>query len=120
MSAGNATPSDAITMWKPSVNAIWLRAASSADASGSVEVTIPAAPWSAGGRRASSEADEAPDRASAAPVGADEHADHGDQVELAGEHLRDRDGPADRGRGGEVPEAGGGQHGEAEVRAGAL
>src|SRR4051812_48208113 len=32
MSAGNATPSDASTMWKPSVNAIWLRAGASCEA----------------------------------------------------------------------------------------
>src|SRR3954453_4519425 len=32
MSAGNATPSDAMMMWKPSVNAIWLRAASAVEA----------------------------------------------------------------------------------------
>src|SRR3954447_24171722 len=32
ISAGRATPSDARTMWKPSVNAIWLRAASRLDA----------------------------------------------------------------------------------------
>src|SRR3954453_14940482 len=32
MIAGNATPSDARMMWKPSVNAIWLRAASSCEA----------------------------------------------------------------------------------------
>src|SRR3954454_14338447 len=34
MIAGNATPSDARMMWNPSVNAIWLRAASSWEASG--------------------------------------------------------------------------------------
>src|SRR3954452_20481829 len=33
MTAGKATPSDARMMWKPSVNAIWLRAASSCEAS---------------------------------------------------------------------------------------
>src|SRR3954454_5360170 len=33
MSAGKATPTDARMMWKPSVNAIWLRAASSCAAS---------------------------------------------------------------------------------------
>src|SRR5215212_6205198 len=33
MSAGKATPTDARMMWKPSVNAIWLRAASSCEAS---------------------------------------------------------------------------------------
>src|SRR3954449_3341017 len=32
MIAGNATPSDARMMWKPSVNAIWLRAASTCEA----------------------------------------------------------------------------------------
>ena len=32
MIAGNATPSDARMMWKPSVNAIWLRAAASCEA----------------------------------------------------------------------------------------
>src|SRR3954468_8227366 len=32
MIAGNATPIDARMMWKPSVNAIWLRAGSSCDA----------------------------------------------------------------------------------------
>src|SRR4051812_1445249 len=31
MIAGNATPSDARMMWNPSVNAIWLRAASSCE-----------------------------------------------------------------------------------------
>src|SRR3954452_18022106 len=35
MSAGNATPSEARTIWNPSVNAIWLRAASSVVAMGS-------------------------------------------------------------------------------------
>src|SRR3954453_23863544 len=41
MIAGNATPSDARMMWKPSVNAIWLRAASSWEASGMAAVTVP-------------------------------------------------------------------------------
>src|SRR4051812_11651609 len=41
--AGKATPSDARMMWNPSVNAIWLRAASTVDASGRVSVsrTVP-------------------------------------------------------------------------------
>ena len=41
MIAGNATPSDARMMWKPSVNAIWLRAASRFDAaSGRTSVSV--------------------------------------------------------------------------------
>src|SRR3954464_6199667 len=35
MSAGSATPKEARTMWKPSVKAIWLRAASRFEARGS-------------------------------------------------------------------------------------
>src|SRR3954465_5303177 len=38
MIAGNATPSDARTMWKPSVNAIWLRAASSCEAANTMVI----------------------------------------------------------------------------------
>src|SRR3954453_20983288 len=41
MIAGNATPSDARMMWKPSVKAIWLRAASSCAAS--VTIALPPA-----------------------------------------------------------------------------
>ena len=40
MIAGNATPSDARMMWKPSVNAIWLRAASSCAATGRTSVSV--------------------------------------------------------------------------------
>ena len=36
MIAGNATPIDARMMWKPSVNAIWLLAAVSSEASGTI------------------------------------------------------------------------------------
>jgi hypothetical protein len=42
--AGSATPSDARMIWKPSVNAIWLLAAVSVDAS------ISADAFAAGGR----------------------------------------------------------------------
>src|SRR4051794_33847737 len=45
MIAGRATPSDARMMWKPSVNAIWLRAASRFEAaSGRAPVSIAAPP----------------------------------------------------------------------------
>src|SRR3954451_24099791 len=40
MIAGNATPSDARMMWKPSVKAIWLRAASRLDARGMAAVMV--------------------------------------------------------------------------------
>src|SRR3954447_3644903 len=64
MSAGNATPSDARMMWKPSVNAIWLRAASSCDAAEAAATSGPGIntnrssipPW----RGASSRRDERP------------------------------------------------------------
>src|SRR4051794_8594784 len=42
ISAGNATPIDARMMWKPSVNAIWLRAASSCEASITMWAAVPA------------------------------------------------------------------------------
>src|ERR1700744_413653 len=54
------------------------------------------------------------------PEAPDEHADDRHEVELAAEHLDDREGPADGAGRGQVPEAGRGQHGEAEVHAGAL
>src|SRR4051812_20299769 len=53
MIAGNATPSDASTMWKPRVKAIWLRAAprSEADSRRWGLTLLTSSPWSDPTRR---------------------------------------------------------------------
>src|SRR5919197_6443166 len=45
VSAGNAIPSEASTMWNPSVKPIWLRAGSSCEAAERMRAAYPREPW---------------------------------------------------------------------------
>src|SRR3954452_10283185 len=99
MMAGKATPRDARMMWKPSVNAIWLRAASRVEASGRACASEPVTV-----RRSCRALAAAPhpirvvprSRAGSGPAPArdevrDDDRDHRDEVDLAGERLRRRE-----------------------------